>query len=83
MWGNFKTHITDTDFAHIERGLYGAQMLWNSEAITSLGERRTMVTGFAAEPGTIASWEEFRGTGGSLYYLRHQDSNTWISTGSC
>lgn len=73
MWGNFKTHITDTDFAHIERGLYGAQMVWNSEAITTLGERRTTVTGFAAEPGTIASWEEFRGTGGSLYYLQHQD----------
>ncbi len=73
MWGNFQTHLTDTDFAHIERGLYGAQMLWNSKAITSLGERRTTVTGFAAEPGTIASWEEFRGTGGSLYYLQHQD----------
>ena len=73
MWGNFKTHITDTDFAHIERGLYGAQMLWNSEAVTTLGERRTTITGFAAEPGTISSWEEFRGTGGSLYYLQHQD----------
>ena len=73
MWGNFQTHITDTDFAHIERGLYGAQMLWNSEAITSQGERRTTITGFAAEPGTIASFEEFRGTGGSLYYLQHQD----------
>ena len=33
---------------------------------------------FAAEPGTIASREEFRGTGGSLYFLRHQD----ILTGS-
>ena len=73
MWGNFQTHITDTDFAHIERGLYGAQLLWNSEALTTEGERRTTITGFAAEPGTIASWEEFRGTGGSLYYLQHQD----------
>ena len=73
MWGNFKTHITDTDLAHIERGLYGAQMLWNSEALTSAGERQAIITGFAAEPGTIASWEEFRGTGGSLYYLQHQD----------
>ena len=29
--------------------------------------------GFAAEPGTIASREEFRGTGGSLYFLQRQD----------
>src|SRR5881397_844057 len=29
--------------------------------------------GFAAEPGTLSSYEEFRGTGGSLYFLHHQD----------
>ena len=29
--------------------------------------------GFAATPGTVPSREEFRGTGGSLYYLRVQD----------
>lgn len=37
------------------------------------GEKRTAVNAFAAEPGTLQSREEFRGTGGSLYYLRHQD----------
>src|SRR5207244_4281339 len=42
------------------------------------GERRITVDGFAAEPGTLSSYEEFRGTGGSLYFLRHQD----ILTGS-
>ncbi len=31
------------------------------------------VDGFTAEPGTIASREEFRGTGGSLYFLQRQD----------
>ena len=31
------------------------------------------IDGFAAEPGTLASREEFRGTGGSLYFLRNQD----------
>src|SRR5215813_1094660 len=34
--------------------------------------------GFAAQPGTVSSYEEFRGTGGSLYFLHHQD----ILTGS-
>src|SRR5260370_5885573 len=33
---------------------------------------------FAAQPGTMLSYEEFRGTGGSLYFLHHQD----ILTGS-
>jgi hypothetical protein len=32
-----------------------------------------VLDGFAAEPGTVPSREEFRGTGGSLYYLRRQD----------
>src|SRR6185436_1798118 len=31
------------------------------------------IEGFAAEPGTVPSYEEFRGTGGSLYFLHHQD----------
>lgn len=73
MWGNFRTRITATDLAQIQRGLYGAHLLWNSHALTSDGERRTVINGFAAEPGTLASWEEFRGTGGSLFYLQHQD----------
>src|SRR6185295_4908125 len=48
------------------------------QAETKFGERRIGVDGFAAQPGTMPSYEEFRGTGGSLYFLRHQD----ILTGS-
>ena len=29
---------------------------------------------FVADPGTLQSREEFRGTGGSLYYLQHLDA---------
>ena len=32
-----------------------------------------ILNAFAAEPGTLQSREEFRGTGGSLYYLQHLD----------
>ncbi|MCK4833793.1 MAG: flagellar motor protein MotB, partial [Gammaproteobacteria bacterium] len=32
-----------------------------------------LIEGFAAEPGTVAGRDEFRGTGGSLYFLRNQD----------
>ena len=78
MWGNFKVGYMDNELAHVDRGLYGANGRYESEATTSFGERRFAVDGFAAEPGTMPSYEEFLGTGGSLYYLRHQD----ILTGS-
>ncbi len=78
MWGNFKVGYLDNELAHIDRGLYGANAHYASEPTTSFGERRLTVDGFAAQPGTMASYEEFRGTGGSLYFLHHQD----ILTGS-
>ncbi len=73
LWGNFKTSINGTDLVNYNRGLYGAQLEYNSEDVTSYGEKRTEIDGFAADPGTIASLEEFRGTGGSLYYFQGQD----------
>src|SRR5437762_1614106 len=73
MWGNFKVGYLDNELAHVDRGLYGANAHYASEPTTSFGERRLTVDGFAAQPGTMASYEEFRGTGGSLYFLHHQD----------
>ena len=46
--------------------------------VTSFGEQKLTLDLFGAEPGTIPSRQDFRGTGGSLYFLRHQD----ILTGS-
>nr|WP_298719686.1 OmpA family protein [uncultured Steroidobacter sp.] len=73
VWGNFQTAWTGLEFNQFSRGLYGADLLYKSEASTSFGERRVTNDMFAAEPGTLNSREEFRGTGGSLYYLRRQD----------
>ena len=78
MWGNFKVAYVGNELAHVDRGLYGADAHYGSGLITSFGERRTTVDGFAAQPGTLASYEQFLGTGGSLYFLHHQD----ILTGS-
>ena len=78
MWGNFKVGYRENELAQVDRGLYGANVRYGSELTTGFGERRITVDGFAAEPGTMPSYEEFRGTGGSLYFLRHQD----ILTGS-
>ncbi len=73
MWGNFKVGYVGNEIAHVDRGLYGANAHYGSEITTSFGERRIGIDGFAGTPGTLPSYEEFRGTGGSLYFLRHQD----------
>lgn len=73
LWGNFKINYADNELAHVDRGLYGGNLHYETEGATSFGEQRFTVDGFAAEPGTLASREEFRGTGGSLYFLRNQD----------
>jgi flagellar motor protein MotB len=78
MWGNFKVAYVGNDLAHVDRGLYGANAHFGSEPTTTFGERRLSVDGFAAQPGTLPSYEQFLGTGGSLYFLHHQD----ILTGS-
>src|SRR5690606_14414154 len=73
LWGNFKVDYTDNDLAHVDRGLYGANLHYQSRDVTSFGEQRFLADGFAAEPGTVAGRDELRGTGGSLYFLRRQD----------
>jgi flagellar motor protein MotB len=78
MWGNFNTGYMGNELAHVDRGLYGGNLHYGSDSATGFGERRFTVDAFAAQPGTVSSYEEFRGTGGSIYFLHHQD----ILTGS-
>lgn len=73
LWGNFKVAYTDNSLAHVDRTLYGANLHIQPSEVTSFGEKRLVLDGFAAQPGTVAGRDEYRGTGGSLYYLRHQD----------
>jgi flagellar motor protein MotB len=78
LWGSFKVGYMDNELAHVDRALYGANVGLRSQAITRFGEQRGAIDVFAAEPGTVPAREEFRGTGGSLYFLRRQD----VLTGS-
>ena len=48
MWGNFKVGYMGNELAQVDRGLYGANAHYGSEATTSFGERRFAVDGFAA-----------------------------------
>jgi len=78
LWGNFRVNYLDNELAQVDRGLYGGNVRWLSDTTTSFGEKRYAIDGFVAQPGTIAGRDEFRGTGGSLYFLHEQD----ILTGS-
>jgi flagellar motor protein MotB len=73
LWGNFKVGYRQNELALVDRGLYGANGHYESDTTTSFGEQRYAIDAFAAEPGTVASYEELRGTGGSLYFLQRQD----------
>jgi flagellar motor protein MotB len=73
LWGNFNAGYTDNELAHIDRGLYGANVHYQPVKTTTFGEPKLMVEGFAADPGTVSGRDEFLGTGGSLYYLSKQD----------
>ena len=78
LWGDFQSRLTGTDFIQYTRTLYGLNIRYRSPESTSFGEKQRSLDAFWAEPGTLASRQEFRGTGGSLYYLQNQD----ISVGS-
>ncbi len=78
LFGNFVTNIHQAELAQLDRGLFGAIAEHKSTETTSFGERKLQLTAFASNPGTIPARDEFRGTGGSLYFLKRQD----ISIGS-
>jgi hypothetical protein len=78
MWGNFRTNISGTHFMHADRALYGANAVYRSQAVTKDGEAKASVDAYAAQPGTVPQTDVFRGTGGSAYFLKHQD----ITSGS-
>ena len=73
LWGDFQTRITGTDLVDFRRTLYGANAEYVSNNQTRFGEDKTVANAFAADPGSVASVDEFRGTGGSLYFLQGQD----------
>ncbi|MCK4865607.1 MAG: OmpA family protein [Gammaproteobacteria bacterium] len=73
LWGNFNVAYMDNNLAHVDRNLYGANIHYENTSATSFGEKKFKLDMFAAESGTIGGRDEFRGTGGSLYYLQHQD----------
>lgn len=73
LWGSFETDLITTDLAQVDRGLYGLQIHGETDARTQYNEAKHQVDLFVADPGTLSTRDEFRGTGGSLYFLNHRD----------
>ena len=73
VWGNFNTGVTGNEFANINRSLYGAKVQHSSMDVTKYGDNKTDLIVFASEAQSAYSHNEFEGTGGSLYYLKHRD----------
>lgn len=71
MWGNYKISWNDTELARINRGYYGA-LLHVDEGQNKWGDSKTRLDLLAADPGTVAGLDEFRG-GSSEFTLRHRD----------
>tara|TARA_R110000787_G_scaffold280905_1_gene391913 strand:+ start:24926 stop:28570 length:3645 start_codon:yes stop_codon:yes gene_type:complete len=71
--GNFIANFNQAELAQLDRGLFGGLIDYKSSAVTSFGERQLQLTAFASDPGTVPARDEFRGTGGSLYFLNRQD----------
>jgi len=69
LWGNYQTNFNDTEFARVQRTLYGAKLHWDENGNpTKFGDDRTRLTAFIAEGGSRQARDELRGTGGSVYY---------------
>ncbi len=73
LWGNFATGITGTEFGQFNRSMHGGLLEYRTVKSDDSGESRVAVSGFGSEAPTSFAHNEFLGTGGSLYYLRHTD----------
>lgn len=73
LWGNFNTGVTGNELSQFNRSLYGFQLKRRSKSFAANGEHRTDINLFVSEAQSAHRHNEFRATGGSLYYLRDQD----------
>ncbi|MBD3246340.1 MAG: DUF11 domain-containing protein [Candidatus Omnitrophica bacterium] len=72
-WGNYSTDIKDVDLASYSRTFYGAKLHYQSVATTKYGDPDTIFIAFAAETDNLPAHNELLSTGGSLYYLQHEN----------
>ncbi len=72
IWGNYAVDFTGNEFAAFSRNYYGGKIDYQSVATNPYGDARTKVAVFHAEVQERPAHNEFLGTGGSLYFLKHK-----------
>jgi len=72
-YGNFNTDFNGTEFSDFNRTLHGAKLHYETLSMSPDGKPVTVVKIFTATARQTAAYNEFASTGGSLYYLKHQD----------
>ncbi|MFH0763239.1 MAG: hypothetical protein V1925_05060 [Candidatus Omnitrophota bacterium] len=73
IWGNYSTGFNEAEYARFNRAVYGGKVYYESVCTTKFSQPKTKLVLFNAELKQRASHNEFVGTGGSLYYLKHRD----------
>ncbi len=73
IWGNYALDFKDTEFSSFSRTYYGGKIDYQSVAANPYGDARTKMVVFHAEIQQKPSHNEFLGTGGSLYFLKHKE----------
>jgi hypothetical protein len=73
LWGNYNTGFSGTELGSFNRGLYGAKLDLRSADATVFDDEKSIFKVFVSEPDSGAAHDELEGSGGSLYYLSHQD----------
>ncbi|MCX8500680.1 MAG: TonB-dependent receptor, partial [Alphaproteobacteria bacterium] len=80
MWGDFKSTLDGTKFFDSSRALNGAKLRYVASSVTVAGAPQGTVTLYAAQPDTLPQRDILRGTGGSVYFLSHQDVGVGTET---
>lgn len=80
LWGDYQADLSGSSFIRNERSLYGAQAHFGTQDVTANGDARIVADVYAAQPDQLVGRDVFRGTGGSVYFLRQQDVTPGTAT---
>ncbi len=71
-YGSFETDFDETDLVQYNRTLSGVKAHYETLSTTKYGDAKAGVTMMSASARQAGDHNEFVGTGGSVYYLRHR-----------
>jgi hypothetical protein len=72
-WGDFRPAEETSALVRSDRTLYGLSGEYRAPVVTSEGEPRLRVSGFASQADSLMQRDVLRATGGTAYFLSRQD----------